>query len=772
MFTCRMENIFMVKTAEDSDFQKKSLNFVLSVGDSSMKQLTTEEERQEILRQYRHLIEAWTTRKETKDLWDVRKAFRLAAEAHKDMRRKSGEPYIMHPIAVATIAAGEMGLGRTSIISALLHDTVEDTDITLEDVEKMFGPKVARIIDGLTKIDEISDTNSTAQSATLKKIILTLSDDVRVILVKLADRLHNMRTMEVMPRDKQLRIASETLYIYAPLAYRLGFFAIKSELEELSFKYSQPELYQEIKSEIERARPENYAYLNKFMIPIRQALKEKGMKFDLLIYEKTTYSVWQKMRRLELPFDQIYNTFSLDIIVDTETENESLACWAVYSTLAQIYKPNNKRLRDWMSTPKANGYEAIHTTVMGPGGRWVAVHIRSRRMQEIAQKGYAAYLKYKTRSSSPGSLDLWLKKTRELLLENDDDEESINFIDDFKKDLFSDEIYVFTPNGDMVTLPKGATVLDFAYAIHSDLGNRAIGANVNRQVKTIDSVLRSGDQVEVITSKIAQPQEEWYKTVVTARAKTKIKAALKNKRKTFREEGERKLNEYFAQLKIEPSHQNVQKLMKALQLTSAIDFYYYLAVGQVQKEDVKRLLLPGDEKTGWFSSLRIPFITRQQKTSGEEKKQGAGVTSPSTNQQIKIEYEVSACCHPIPGDNVIALQLPSGKTEVHRTDCEKAIQLMSVYGRNILKSKWTPEEGKTYLALLHITAKDRPGLLNMITEIISMKFHLDMNAINMHSHEGLVFIDIKIFVSSVSVLKKLMSSLGKVPQVIKVVRTF
>ena len=731
-----------------------------------MKKLTTEEERQEILRQYRHLIESWTTRKETKDLWDVRKAFRMAAEAHKDMRRKSGEPYIMHPIAVATIAAGEMGLGRTSIISALLHDTVEDTEVTLEDVEKMFGQKVARIIDGLTKIDEISDNNSTAQSATLKKIILTLSDDVRVILVKLADRLHNMRTMDVMPRHKQLRIASETLYIYAPLAYRLGFFAIKSELEELSFKYSQPELYEEIKKEIETARPARLAYLNAFMVPIRRTLKEKGLKFELLINEKTTYSVWQKMRRLELPFDQIYNTFSLDIIVDTETEDESLECWAVYAELAKIYKPNNKRLRDWMSTPKANGYEAIHTTVMGPRGQWVAVHIRSRRMQEIAQKGYAAYLKYKTRSSSPGSLDLWLKKTRELLLENDEDEASISFIDDFKQDLFSDEIYVFTPKGDMVSLPKGATVLDFAYAIHSDLGNRAIGANVNRQVKTIDSKLRSGDQVEIITSQIAEPQEEWYKTVVTARAKTKIKTALKNKRKAYREEGERKLEQYFAELKMEMSNQNVQKLMKVLEVPGLIDFYYYLAVGKIGKEDIKQVLLPEEDKMRWFSNLHIPFISKQPVVDEKEN------DKQQKKQEGRKEYQVSECCHPIPGDNVIALELPSGRTEVHRTDCEKAIQLMSVYGRNLLKSKWKPEEGKTYLALLHITAKDRPGLLNAITRIISMQFHLDMNAINMHSHEGLVFVDIRIFVPGLDVLKKLMAALRKVPQVIKVVRTF
>ncbi len=737
-----------------------------------MKKLTSEEERQEILRQYRHLIEAWTTRKETKDLWDVRKAFRMAADAHKDMRRKTGEPFILHPLAVATIAAGEMGLGRTSIISALLHDTVEDTDLTLEDVEKMFGSKVSRIIDGLTKIDEISDNNSTAQSATLKKIIFTLSDDMRVILVKLADRLHNMRTMNVMAHDKQLRIASETLYIYAPLAYRLGFFSIKSELEELSFRYSQPELYEDIKHEIELSRSSRNAYLNNFMMPIRTSLKHKGLKFQLLINEKTTYSVWQKMRLLELPFAEIYNSFSLDIIVDTETQNESLECWAVYSALSAIYKPNNKRLLDWMSTPKANGYEAIHTTVMGPQGRWVAVHIRSKRMQEIAQKGYAAYLKYKTKSSSPGSLDVWLNKTRELLLENDNDEESISFIDDFKQNLFSDEIYVFTPKGDMITLPKEATVLDFAYSIHSDMGNRAIGANVNRRVVTIDHKLRSGDQVEVITSKIMEPQEDWFKIVVTARAKTKIKTALKNKRKAYKKEGEQKLKVLFEQLKIEYTGHNVQKVMKESRVSGPIDFYYFLATGKIGPEEIKRSLMPNEYRARWLRrSLRIPFIGKQAKSTLHETDNVSELSQPAISEN-QNEYVISVCCHPIPGDNVIALQLPGGRIEVHRTDCEKAIQLMSVYGRNILKSKWKPPEEKTYLASIHITAKDIPGLLNMVTDMISIKFHLDMNAINMHSHEGLVLMDIKIFVPSVVILKKLMGNLSKTDHIIKVVRTF
>lgn len=747
-------------------YPTKSTNFVcLIVND--MDSATIKQEKQEILRQYRHLIEVWTTRKETKDLWDVRRAFRMAADAHKDDRRKSGEPYIYHPLAVATIAAGEMGLGRTSIIAALLHDTVEDTEITLEDVENMFGKKVARIIDGLTKIDKISEKNSTAQSATLKKIILTLSDDVRVILVKLADRLHNMRTLEFMPREKQLRIASETLFIYAPLAYRLGFFAMKSELEELSFKYSQPDIYEEIKNKMDQVKQEREQYLHHFMQPIKQTLQKQSIQFELVINVKTTYSVWKKMQRTELPFEQIYNTFSLDVIIDTSVENESLQCWAVYAAIAKIYKPNNKKLRDWMSTPKANGYEAIHTTVMGQNGRWVDVHIRSRRMQEIAQKGYAAYLKYKKNPQEEGTLDVWLNKTRELLL-MDDDEEAIHFIDVFKQNLFAEEIYVFTPKGDLYTLPYGATVLDFAYAIHSDLGNHAIGANLNRRLVSIDHQLRSGDQVEIITSRIQEPTEEWFKNVVTARAKTGIKNAIKNKRKAYTDRGKEKLKEIFKQLNIDYHSQNIHKLVVASHLTSLIDFYYFIATDKITPQDIKEILKP-EEKSSWFRNLHLPFIYKTNKTPKEENK-----TIPSNKEKpLKInelDYVVSKCCNPIPGDDVLALQIPGEPTQVHRTDCNKAIQLMSVYGRNIVKDKWKQAEGITYLAILKIDAKDKIGLVNQVTDLISLKHHLNMSSINIESKEGLAHMEIKLYVEDTNTLKKLISDLRKIKEVIKVSR--
>lgn len=735
-----------------------------------MEQSSAEQERQEILRKYRNLIEVWTTRKTTKDLWDVRRAFRMAADAHKDMRRKSGEPFIFHPLAVATIAAQEIGLGRTSIISALLHDTVEDTDVTLEDVEKMFGEKVSRIIDGLTKIDEISDSNSTAQSATLKKVILTLSDDVRVILIKLADRLHNMRTMDIMPREKQLRIASETLFLYAPLAFKLGLYSMKSELEDLSFKYSQSEIYEEIKQKMGDIREERNLFLKAFGVPITNSLKEKGINAELLVNERKAYSVWQKMQRTELPFEQIYNSYSLDIVVDTEGKDESLQCWAVYSVVAALYKPNNKRLRDWMNTPKANGYEAIHTTVMGPGGRWIDVHIRSKRMQEIAQKGYAAYLKYKTKKSEVGSLEVWLKKTKELLLESDGDE-SISFISDFKQELFSDEIYVFTPAGEMINLPKDATVLDFAYSIHTDLGNHAIGANVNRRLVSIDQKLRSGDQVEIITSKIQEPVEEWHQTVVTARAKARIKVALKNKRKSYREKGEENLIQIFKQLNLEYQPGLVQELIKDSKLSGQIDFYYYLATGKIGPDEIRKTLHMKEERTGWSKLKNISFPFSSKSPKKEPKKKNKKLSeNPNIENPDQLDYFISKCCQPVPGDDVLALQIDEGPVQIHRTDCDEAIKLMSVYGRNIVKGSWKQQEGITYLAGLKITSKDRLGLLNEVTDLIFSKYKLSINNIHLSTNEGLVQMEIKLFVDNTTTLKKLISELGKFPDIIKVDR--
>jgi len=740
-----------------------------------MKDPVIEQERLEIIRRYRRLIEIWNTRKDTLDRWMVRKAFRLAADSHKDMRRKTGEPFILHPLEVATIAAGEIGLGRTSIIAALLHDTVEDTDLQISDVQSMFGNEVARIIDGLTKIDEISDSTSTAQAETLKKILYTLSEDVRVILIKLADRLHNMRTLEVMPREKQLKIASETLYIYAPLAYRLGLFSIKSELEELSFKYSQPQIYRDIREKLNALKSKNEEFFKQFIKPINQDLDKQYTNFEIKYNEKTTYSVWQKMRTNEIPFEEVYDTYSTDVVIDTEPQNEKLACWAAYSTITSIYKPNNKRLHDWISTPKANGYEAIHTTVMGKGGNWVDVHIRSKRMDEIAERGYAAYWKYKNQDNVDAGLDEWLNKTKELLTESD--EEAIAFINDFKKNLFSEEIVVFTPNGEMITLPSGATVLDFAYAIHTDLGNHCIGANVNHRLLPVDAQVKSGDQVEVITSRIQQPNENWFNYVVTARAKSRIKNAIKNERKSFREAGQKKLDVYFKQLKLEISKPNLNKLITANKLSGLIDLYYYVAKDNIGLKNIKEILQPQESIVNWMRNIRFPFVRPKtvyrepEMADNKETEQDILLKDNGSDDEFNpLEYSVSKCCNPIPGDNVIGLIFPNEPIQIHKTNCNVAIRLMSQYGKNIIKAKWKQKEDITFLAGLKIKAVDKIGFIKQITEMIADEFKLNIRSFNLESTEGLIDLNLTLYVSSTENLNQLIQKMKKTKDIIKVTR--
>ncbi len=736
-----------------------------------------EEERLQILRRYRRLIEVWDTRKDTIDRWMVRKAFRLAADAHRDMRRKSGEPFIFHPLEVATIAAGEIGLGRTSIISALLHDTVEDTDLTLADVQGMFGEEVARIIDGLTKIDEISDSTTTAQAETLKKIIFTLSDDVRVILIKLADRLHNMRTMEIMPREKQLKIASETLFIYAPLAYRLGLFPIKSELEDLSFKYSQPQIYRDIKEKMNTERPALKEYFEEFTDPIRQELSRQKSPFEIKYNEKTTYSVWKKMQENEMPFEEINDTYSVDVIMDAKPEKEKLECWGTYALVTTLYKPNNERLHDWISTPKANGYEAIHTTVMGPNGRWVDVHIRSRRMDEIALKGYAAYWKYKSKTKLDSGLDEWLSRTRELL--NESDEEAIAFINSFKQNLFSEEIFVFTPGGEMINLPSGATVLDFAYAIHTDLGNHCIGANVNHRLVPINYKVKSGDQVEIITSRIRQPNEDWYKYVVTARAKSRIKNAIRKDRKTYREEGEKKLDAYLKQMKIEGKKPLINKLIQSYKLSGIVDLYYFIAKEKITLKDIKEVISQNESQIGWMRrNLFLPFVKPRQPANitsdkNEPENDESAIEIEPNNKSKKIntfDYSVSSCCNPIPGDDVIGLILPDEPIQIHKTNCDEAIRLMSQYGKNIVKAKWKQKEGITFVAGLKITAMDKIGFIKQVTGLIADDFQLNIRSFNLESTEGLINLNMTLYIHNTTQLKQLINKIKKMKEVIKVSR--
>lgn len=733
-----------------------------------------EKERLEILRRYRRLIEVWHTRKETKDVWMVRKAFRVAADAHRDMRRKTGEPFIYHPLEVATIAAKEIGLGRTSIIAALLHDTVEDTDLTLMDTEVMFDKDVARIIDGLTKIDEISDSNSTAQSETLKKVILTLSDDVRVILIKLADRLHNMRTMDVMPREKQMKIAAETLYIYAPLAYRLGLYAIKSELEELSFKYLQPIVYEEIRSKLDKVSQGNDKFYKSFCKPIKEQLEKFDYSFELRRNQHTTYSVWKKMEESESSFEEISDAEGVDVVIDSDRASEKINCWGAYSIISSIYKPNAKRLRDWISTPKANGYEAIHTTVMSHDGQWVDMHIRSKRMDEIANKGYAAYWKYRDDSMDDAGLDDWLKRTREFF--NEESDEAIDFINDFKSNLFSDEIFVFTPKGEIKNLPVGATVLDFAYSIHTDLGDHCIGANINHKLVPIDYKLRSADQVKIISSKVNQPNPDWYKYVVTARSKSRIKQAIKNKRKKFRTEGEEKLKNYFKQLNLQFSKPNINSLMDAQDINGQVDLFYFIATDKLTLKNIKESFPVPEGWSGWLKkNLRIPYLSPRS-SSAKEKKET--LTSDKSAEKGKkpldslnpLDYTVEKCCNPIPGDDVIGLFFPGEPIQIHRTGCGRATQLMSHFGKNIVKTKWKQKEGITFLASLKIKAADKMGLLSSVASIATNDLEINIRNMYLRSSEGLTDISLSVYVPDTQALNKFIQKLKKLKEIIKVSR--
>lgn len=546
-----------------------------------------EAEKKEIIKRYRALLRACKPTLQKGDKKLIRKAFVTSMEAHKEMRRKSGEPYIYHPLAVARICAEEIGLGTTSIVCALLHDTVEDTDLTLEDISRDFGPKCAHIIDGLTKISGVFDHSSSLQAENFRKMLLTLADDVRVILIKLADRLHNMRTMEHMPREKQLKVSSETIYLYAPLAHRLGLYAIKSELEDLSMKYTETATYKFIAQKLRETKAERRRFIREFIEPLKKALADQQLEAEVVGRPKSIHSIWTKMKKKGIPFEEVYDLFAIRIILDSEPENEKSDCWKAYSLVTDFYHPNPDRLRDWISSPKGNGYESLHTTVMGPKGRWVEVQIRTRRMNEIAEKGFAAHWKYKESTTDSG-LDHWIQKVRETL--SNPETNALDFIDEFKMNLFSDEVFVFTPKGQLVKLPNNATALDFAFEIHTDIGARCIGAKVNHKLVPLSYQLQNGDQIEIITSGKQKPKEDWLNIVVTAKAKSKIKASLKEERRKIAEEGKEMLDRKMNALKIPVNSNNLHKIAYFLKLSSIQELYYRFATGKVETKHLKEYL--------------------------------------------------------------------------------------------------------------------------------------------------------------------------------------
>lgn len=723
-----------------------------------------EAEKNEILKRYRALLRACKSTLQKGDKRMIRRAFDMALESHKDMRRKSGEPYIYHPIAVAQIAAEEIGLGTTSIVCALLHDVVEDTDISLDDIEREFGKKVAKIIDGLTKISGVFDYNSSLQAENFRKMLLTLADDVRVILIKLADRLHNMRTMDFMPRDKQLKISSETIYLYAPLAHRLGLYAMKSELEDLSMKYMEPETYKFIAAKLNEKKAERELYVKQFIEPIKEILSEQGLESDIYGRPKSIHSIWNKMRTKNVPFEEVFDLFAIRIILDSKPENEKSDCWKAYSIVTDLYRPNPDRLRDWVSSPKANGYESLHTTVMGPKGQWVEVQIRTTRMNEIAEKGFAAHWKYKESAADSG-LDQWIHKVRELL--SNPEANALDFLDDFKMNLFSDEIFIFTPKGALIQLPVGATALDFAFEIHSDLGASCIGAKVNHKLVPLSYKLQNGDQVEIITSSKQTPKEDWLSFVVTAKAKSRIKSSLKEEKRKVAEDGKEILERKLKSLKITYNSDNIHKLTYFLKLPSSQDLFFNVAKGIIDLKDLKEFVLseksidnrpPEKHENGHIEGLLRKVQAKDSDTLliGEDMQ--------------KIDYKLSACCNPIPGDDVFGFITVNDGIKIHRTNCPNAAKLMSNYGYRIVKAKWTSQKELAFLTGLHIVGFDDMGLINNITQVISNDFKVNMRSITVDTNDGIFEGTIMVYVNNREHLENLIKRLREVHGVTQVTR--
>jgi len=715
-----------------------------------------ETEKTEILKRYRALLRASKSTLQKGDKRMIRKAFEMALESHKDMRRKSGEPYIYHPIAVAQIAAEEIGLGTTSIVCALLHDVVEDTDMTLDDIEREFGKKVAMIIDGLTKISGVFDTNSSLQAENFRKMLLTLADDVRVILIKLADRLHNMRTMEFMPRDKQLKLSSETVYLYAPLAHRLGLYAIKSELEDLSMKYMERETYQFIKNKLNEKKAEREKFIRDFIEPVKKVLEGQDLHADLFGRPKSIHSIWNKMKKKAIPFEEVYDLFAIRIILDSTPESEKADCWKAYSIVTDLYRPNPDRLRDWISSPKANGYESLHTTVMGPRGQWVEVQIRTKRMNEIAEKGFAAHWKYKESSTDSG-LDLWVQKVRDML--KNPDSNALDFLDDFKMNLFSDEIFIFTPKGALIQLPLSATALDFAFEIHTDVGASCIGAKVNHKLVPLSHKLQNGDQVEIITSSKQTPKEDWLNIVVTAKAKAKIKSALKEEKRKIAEDGKEILERKMKSLKITYNSENIHKLSYFFKLPSTQDLFYNIAKGIIDMKDLKE----------YQASEKVIENKPQDKIEAEQvagllrsiKAKDSDMLLIGEDMQ-KIDYKLANCCNPIPGDDVFGFVTVSDGIKIHRTNCPNAAKLMANYGYRIVKAKWTNQQELAFLTGLRITGIDEVGLINQLTTVISTDFKVNIRSITVDSDNGIFEGQIMVYVNDTDHLENLIRKLKTV----------
>ncbi len=725
-----------------------------------MNKLQTKAEERLIQDYFEDLIKACNRKVSDEGKVRIQKAFEFANTAHAGVKRKSGEPYIIHPLNVAKIVVEEIGLSATSIISALLHDVVEDTDYTLEDISNLFGEKVASIVDGLTKLsEEFTPQHDSKQANNFRKMLMTLSDDVRVILIKLADRLHNMRTLDSMPPHKQLKIAAETLYIFAPLAHRLGLYAIKSELEDLSLKYKHADAYNEIQFRLSNQREKRDYLVTEFIKPIDKKLKEEGVDFVITERFKSIYSIWNKMQTKGVSFDEVYDLLAIRIVFNPNPNvSEKRQCFDILSLVTDIYKPKPDRIRDWITMPKANGYEALHVTVMGPQGKWVEIQIRTQRMDEIAERGFAAHFKYKNINDVENELDRWLEKIKEMLQNPESD--ALEFLDEFKMNLFSSEIVVFTPKGRMVTLPKNATVIDFAYEIHTELGNHCIGAKINHKLVSVSHVLQSGDQVEVLSSKTQSPQLGWLTFLITAKAKEKVKQSFKLDRKKHIEQGRKIIEDQLALHKIMPSSDTLKKLTSYYALTNKEQLYAQVGMGFLELDNLDEVLQTRREnKLAKF--WKLSFTQKK-----EEPVQGSKIDKKSPfilkEDPEEMNYSLARCCNPIPGDDVVGYVTGDEHIIIHKRNCSEALKIMSQQGDNIITAEWTKFKKLSYLSRIKLTGFDRVGMVNEITTIISKQHNINMRTVHFDTHDGIFEGDLYLYIHSVQNLNELISRLMKI----------
>jgi GTP pyrophosphokinase len=739
---------------------------------AAMTEIDIEKENKAIAQEYKELLRISYQTLSPEDKKLIRKAFDVSVEAHKEQRRKSGEAYIFHPIAVAKIVASQIGLGATSIAAALLHDVVEDTPTTIKDIERIFNPKVAQLVEGLTKIALVQkDMNVSMQAENFRKMLLTLNDDVRVILIKIADRLHNMQTMESMDDYKQVKIASETLYIYAPLAHRLGLYNIKTKLEDLGLKYTEPTIYNEIVSKIKETKEQQDAYIKDISDILKTSLDLEGIDYVIKGRPKSIYSIRRKMKTQNVSFDEVYDKFALRIVYKSTPHEEKFLAWKIYSIVTDHYRPSPSRLRDWISSPKSTGYEALHITVMGPKGRWVEVQVRSERMDEIAEKGYAAHYKYKNGQTEEGGLDTWLNLLKEAL--ENSETSAVDFVEDFKMNLYSKEIYVFTPKGDIKSLPKGATSLDFAFSIHSEIGIKTRGTRVNGKLVPLNYELKNGDQVEIITSPNQKPTINWLDYVTTSRAKNKIRNVLNENTKKIAEDGKELLTRKLKHLKVNLNESVVNELVNFFKLKTSLDLFYRVGVGSIENQQLK-------DFAAQKSNTLINFFKNKIKRPGQTADTDIHKQVLNSNydmlvfgkEQDKLDYKLSACCNPIPGDPVFGFVTINEGIKVHKKDCPNAIAMQSNYAYRIMQAKWIDSSQQEFKAILNITGMDTLGLTNELTKVISNNMHVNIQSISLNGEAGLFKGQVIVVVQNITILKKLIDNIKKIDGIDKVTRIY